>query len=100
MKLQFSGTHYHGGNYRFTEPGEYEVDEAKATQLLADYPDQFTAPEGTQSESKQTESTPNLSKATRAQLEALASEVGLAVSDDLDTNKKLKDAIEAEQAKR
>lgn len=97
MKIQFTGTHYHGGNYRFTELGEYEVDEAKAMQLLADFPDQFKATESTQKNSKTSSDTLNLSKANREQLEAVAGDIGFTVTADMDTNAKLKAAIEAHQ---
>ncbi len=96
-QIEFTGTHYCGGAYRFTEPGIYEVDEAKATQLLVDFPDRFRVVEISQNGSQQPSDTPNLSKANRAQLEAVAAQIGLEATDQMDTNKKLKEAIEVHQ---
>jgi hypothetical protein len=93
-RLIYSGNFYFDGHYRFTQPGEYEVDEAKAQQLLADFPDQFAAVEGTQNQSEGARPTKSLSKMNRAELEAVAADIGLAVTEDLDTNQKLKEAIE------
>src|SRR5690349_15438782 len=95
MKLEFTGNHYHGGSYRFIEPGVYDVDEAKAEQLLADFPDQFAAAEGAQKAASEAQPTKSLAKMNRAELEAVAAEIGLDMTAEMDTNAKLKAAIEA-----
>ncbi len=41
--LHYSGESYLAPGYAFTAPGDYEVPEDKAKQLLADFPEQFTA---------------------------------------------------------
>lgn len=92
--VTFSGTYYNDTRHRFTRPGDYDVDDAKAKQLLADFPDQFAVAEGTQNDSGATDSTPNLSKMNRAQLEAVASDMGVEVTKEHDTNKKLQEAIQ------
>jgi hypothetical protein len=96
-RLRYTGNFYFDGHYRFTQPGDYEVDEAKAQQLLADFPDQFAAVEGTQKDSNGNAPVKSLSKMNRAELEAVAADIGLAVTEDLDTNQKLKEAIENKQ---
>jgi len=42
-KIHFSGTHYRAPDYYFQAPGDYEVTDDKAQQLLRDFPDQFSA---------------------------------------------------------
>ncbi len=42
ITIHFTGKTYHSTDYHFDELGSYEVDDAKAEQLLRDFPDQFT----------------------------------------------------------
>jgi len=42
MKLHFSGSHYSCVAFTLTQPGEVEVSEEKAKQLLTDFPDVFS----------------------------------------------------------
>lgn len=41
-KIHFTGTHYRAPDYYFQAPGDYEVTDDKAKQLLQDFPDQFS----------------------------------------------------------
>ena len=41
--IHFSGERYIAPGLDFEYPGDYEVTEAKAAQLLADFPDRFSA---------------------------------------------------------
>jgi hypothetical protein len=97
QRLSYSGDFYFDGYYRFTEPGEYEVDDTKAQQLLADFPDQFKAMEGGQDPVDGQSPTKSLSKMNRAELEAVAGEVGVETSAN-QTNAELTEAIKAKQA--
>src|SRR5215203_2027139 len=96
--LSYSGNFYTDGNYRFTEPGIYEVDDAKAEQLLQDFPHQFTAVEGAQNDQNPSSPTSNLSKANSDQLKSFAAEIGLEITSEMDTNDKLRKAIKAHQS--
>lgn len=42
MKLLFSGTAYTCSAFTLTQPGEVEVSDAKAQQLLTDFPELFS----------------------------------------------------------
>jgi hypothetical protein len=53
------------------------------------------APQEPETAPEDTKPALNLSKANRAQLEAVAGDMGLEVTDELDTNKKLAEAIKA-----
>lgn len=97
MKLTFIGNEYTGVGYRFDKPGEYEVDEAKAEQLLRDFPDQFASVDGDQKSEPEPKPV-NLSKMNRENLETHARSIGM--TQDLstyDTNKALIQAIENHQ---
>lgn len=75
-------------------------DPARIEQLTNQYGWQFEnteSPQGAQKTSVPSETTKSLSKMNRAELEAVAADIGLEVTEDMDTNKKLKDAIEAQQ---
>jgi hypothetical protein len=96
-KIVFTGEYYNSLECQFRAPGSYEVSEAKAKQLLTDFPDQFEVLEGTQKTPTTENPTKPLSKMNRAELEAVAGEIGLEVTDAMDTNKKLVAAIEVHQ---
>ncbi len=107
-KIHFTGRVYHGTGYHFPGPGTYEVDEAKAHQLLADFPDQFSTIEGKRSESPKTESldqapdqneVPMLKEMKRGELEAYAADQGIENPSEYPNKDELIAAIEAAQKK-
>ncbi len=73
------------------------TDPHRIEQLTTQYGWQFECLESPQQAEEAPKATKSISKMNRAELEALANEVGLAVTDELDTNKKLQKAIEAQQ---
>ena len=96
MKLEFTGSFYNGDGYRFTEPGQYDVTDAKAKQLLSDFPDRFAAVEGTQKQQNDSSEGKSLSKMNKDELHAYAGEIGATVDEDM-TNRQLQEAIKAHQ---
>ncbi len=106
--IQFTGRVYHSTGYHFPGPGVYEVDEAKAQQLLADFPDQFSAVEGKRSESPKTESPdqapdqneePVLKEMKRGELEVYAADQGIENPSEYPNKDELIAAIEDAQKK-
>jgi len=124
--VYFSGTFYLGGGLLCREPGRYTTNDAFAQFLVTTYPRDFSLaePEDVQKESNhstqvktpeteqkpaedmskvsKTEETPapvSLAKANRTQLEAMVADIGLDVTEELDTNAKLRQAIEDKHAK-
>lgn len=109
---------YRGHGHVFTEPGVYPVSDDTDRYLLADFPQWFEAiedtkqnlasptpkqpdaTEGVQNVDDGKEPTKPLSKMNKDELEAYASEIGLEVTDEMDTNKKLKEAIEKQESKK
>jgi hypothetical protein len=114
--LQFTGTFYLGGGLLCKKPGRYTTNDQFAQFLVAAYPREFALaePEAAQNEpetAQTTKSEPNIEqtlndspatqktmelpkKANREQLEAKAKEIGLVVTPEMDTNAKLRQAIE------
>jgi hypothetical protein len=50
--IRFTGTSYTAPKYNLEQPGVYEMDEIKADQVLADFPDQFERVEDTKEAAK------------------------------------------------
>ncbi|MDP9469068.1 MAG: Rho termination factor N-terminal domain-containing protein [Chloroflexota bacterium] len=111
-KVHFTGRVYHSTGYHFPGPGLYEVDEAKAQQLFADFPDQFSAvePEApetskttdqdqTQDQTQQHDEFPNLREMKRGELEAYAAEHGVEHPSEYPNKDELIVAIEAAEKK-
>ncbi len=104
--IQFTGRVYHSTGYHFPGPGIYEVEEAKAQQLLADFPDQFStieskAPESSkntdQDQTQDQNELPNLREMKRGELEAYAAEHGVEHPSEYPNKDELIAAIEAIQ---
>ncbi len=107
-KVHFTGRVYHSTGYHFPSPGVYEVDEAKAQQILTDFPDQFSAVEpeapetsktGGQDQTQDQNELPNLREMKRGELEAYAAEHGVEHPSEYPNKDELIVAIEAAQKK-
>ncbi len=104
IKIQFTGLVYHAPGYHFPAPGVYEVDEAKAQQILADFPDQFSTVEEEmpassktteQGQTEQQNEQPNLKEMKRSELEAYAADQGVENPSEYPNKEELIAAIES-----
>lgn len=90
--------------FRLVQPASVEVqtdspvsDEAAADTEEIETSTAANAPQAPESTPDNAKPAINLSKANRAQLEAVATDIGLEVTDEMNTNKSLKEAIEEHQ---
>jgi len=100
-----TGKFYLGGGIVCRKPGRYTTRDEFAQFLVATEGHQFAIakeqtekPQGTHSEPSDNSAPVRLSKMSRAQLEAVAAEIGLKVTDDIDSNAMIRHAIEAHQS--
>lgn len=105
--ITFSGRQWIGAGVVYRKPGTYSVSDTLAAYLVENHPDEFSIndqaaeatdePEATQEPQTEPEQAKSLSKMNRTELEAVAAQIGLTVTEEHKTNKDLAEAIKAKQ---
>lgn len=111
-KIHFTGTHYRAPDYYFQAPGDYEVTDDKAQQLLQDFPDQFSTTSASETpaaskpvveadqsppvEAAPISEQPNFKDMKRVELNAYATQVGVKDADQLPSIDAIIAAIEGQ----
>ncbi len=98
MKVLFTGRIYRSPDLTLTEPGEYDVSEAKGAQLVRDFPDTFESGEGPTIDSVASKSTSKSKKSKGGETVESALDAPGATPEQTETGAEARPEVSAEPA--